>query len=132
MLFAHRKLREGARRAFETMREKFMEVYKANLIRLLFLILLLTSFGAKAKVSVFSVEEEKLGTQIKAFETFEGEKIEVKELKSKISTISSLLESDIIELKSGEIFYPEEVEYVFGMGESKFKSFSARAPGGHD
>jgi len=106
-----------------------MKIYKANLLRLLFLILVLASFQAKAMISV---DGEKRGQKITSFQIFGGEKIKIDELKDKVSTIKDLFQKDTLELKNGEIFYPEEVEYVFGTKFTGAKSFSARAPGGHD
>lgn len=110
-----------------------MKIYKANLVRVFLLILVSLSFQAKAKMEVTSSGLKKLGTKMSAFQTYDGTRIEVKSLKDKNSALSALLsQRESIELENGEIFYPEEVEYVFRTKSYGPSIFSARAPGGHD
>jgi hypothetical protein len=83
------------------------------------------------KVKKVHVEKAKRADKkAKGFETYRGRKFSLKSVRGRSSSVVEVLRRHQIEMTSGEIIYPEEVEYVLVPVSSK--SPRAKIPHGDD
>ena len=111
-----------------------------NWMKLMTLLALSLTFshGAMARlpknpllIKKIPVETVKSSTKALGLETYEGRKIALSAVKKKWftkKTLHEVLKRDQIELKNGEIIYPEEVE--FGLALKKYMANRASNPYG--
>ncbi len=87
--------------------------------------------GELSRVKKVHVESaEQTDNQAKGFETYRGRKFSLKSVRGRNNSIVEVLRRHQIEMTSGEIVYPEEVEFV--LVPANAKAPKARAPHGDD
>jgi hypothetical protein len=101
----------------------------------LFVLSITFSAGSQAreltKVKKVHVESaEKTERVAKGFETYRGRAFSLNQVRGKNTSIVEVLRRHQIEMTSGEIVYPEEVEYV--LVPAAVKAPKAKAPHGDD
>lgn len=90
-----------------------------------------TSASELTKVKKVHVEKaEKTVKKAKGFETYRGRKFSLKSVRGRNTSIVEVLRRHQIEMTSGEIVYPEEVEFV--LVPANAKAPKARMPHGDD
>jgi len=80
---------------------------------------------AHAKIEKISVKSINPTTKAAGFQTFEGKVLRVGDLENsrrRVIQAVKVIKGDFIEMKNGEIFYPEEIEFVFSVKGRKFPS----------
>lgn len=100
-----------------------MEMLKTMLIAAF--IVFLGMEVANAKIEKISVKSVNPMTKAAGFQTFEGKILRAGDLensKRRIVQATKVIKGDFIEMKNGEIFYPEEIEFVFSVKNRKFPS----------
>lgn len=90
-----------------------------------------TEAGELTKVKKVHVERAaKADKKAKGFETYRGRKFSLKSVRGRNSSIVEVLRRHQIEMTSGEIVYPEEVEFV--LVPAAGKAPKARIPHGDE
>ncbi|WP_372654992.1 hypothetical protein [Halobacteriovorax sp.] len=91
-----------------------------------------------AKIEKISVQQVSPSTKAAGFQTYRGQILKAGNLgdsRNRVVNASDVIKKDFIEMKDGEIYYPEEIEYVFQVkGGTKFKApkEDERAPQDND
>ncbi|ATH08120.1 hypothetical protein BIY24_09210 [Halobacteriovorax marinus] len=114
-----------------------MEVLKAILFTTV--VIFAATEMSHAKIEKISVKRVSPITKAAGFQTFHGKILRAGDLENsahRIVNAAEVIKKDFIEMKDGEIFYPEEIEYVFqvkGPGHtSKAPKEDERAPQDND
>ena len=91
--------------------------------------LFITMDMAFAQIEKISVSQVNAATKAAGFKTFGGKLLRTRDLQitnHKIIQAQKVIKTDFIEMKDGEIYYPEEIEFVYsvkdGVVPSKFKA----------
>ncbi|OUR97816.1 hypothetical protein A9Q84_06350 [Halobacteriovorax marinus] len=77
---------------------------------------------ANAKIQKISVKNVKPTTRAAGFQTFAGQILRTGDLeiaRRRVIQAEKVIKGDFIEMKNGEIFYPEEIEFVFSIKAAK-------------
>ena len=80
------------------------------------------AFGKIEKIKVAQVSP---ATKAAGFKTYEGKLLKTKDLQltnRKVIQAQKVMKEDFIEMESGEIYYPEEIEFVYSVKGGKFPS----------
>ncbi|GEM_PF-6049911 len=113
-----------------------MEILKAILFTTI--VVFAATEMSHAKIQKISVKQISPATRAAGFQTFRGEVLKAGNLgdsRERIVNAAEVIKKDFIEMKDGEIYYPEEIEYVFQVeGGTKFKApkEDERAPQDND
>ena len=104
-----------------------MEVLKLMIIAAV--TVLIGTEVAFARIEKIKVENISPATKAAGFKTYEGKLLRTKNLlltNKKVIQASKVLKVDFIEMEDGEIFYPEEIEFVYSVNGKKMpRAFKA-------
>ncbi|PIK15906.1 hypothetical protein [Halobacteriovorax sp. JY17] len=79
-----------------------------------------------ARIEKISVKKVNPATEAAGFQTFRGKILRAGDLENsarRVVKAEDVIKKDFIEMKDGEIYYPEEIEYVFQVkGGQTFKA----------
>jgi hypothetical protein len=84
---------------------------------------------AFAKIEKIKVENASPATRAAGFKTYEGKLLRTKNLvitNKKVIQAKKVIESDFIEMEDGDIYYPEEIEFIYSVNGGKIpRTFKA-------
>lgn len=82
-----------------------------------------------AKIRKMKIENVSPATRAAGFKTYEGHLLRTKNLaitNKKVIQVQRVLKEDFIEMENGDIFYPEEIEFVYSVnGVKRSRAFKA-------
>jgi hypothetical protein len=96
---------------------------------------------AFARIEKIKVSQVSPATKAAGFRTYEGKLLRTRDLEitnSKVIQAQKVIKEDFIEMENGEIYYPEEIEFVYSVNGGKMpRTFKApkeeeRAPHDND
>lgn len=113
-----------------------MEIFKALILTTV--VMFAATEISHAKIEKISVKKINILTKAAGFQTFRGKVLRAGDLESskqRVVQAVDVIKKDFIEMKDGEIYYPEEIEYVYqvkGIRTFKAPKEDERAPQDND